>query len=309
MNIALSRRRSALLLSAAALLASGLVHAQSVAIAPGYTNLGVNQTLQYKATVTGLTNTSVTWKVSGVTGGNSTLGTITQAGLYKAPAVVPTASTLIEALASDNKTMGVVYVNVEPAGPSITSISPNPISTGNFTATLTGAGFVKGAIVNLNGANLTTTFVSATTLKVSAYQGSAGNGVFEVENPGTLFGAPFTVTFVASGPPPKQAISPTQATVKLGATQQFTSSGATGWTASAGMIGAAGLYTAPSTMPTSSTVTVTATGPGGSASATVTLQVLNPQTISPATILSGPRRDPAVHFRRRDCLDHTSPVR
>ncbi len=273
-----------LLLGAASLLASGLVHAQSVTISPGYTNVGVNQTLQYKATVTGLTNTSVTWKVSGVTGGNSTVGTITSAGLYKAPATVPTASTLVEALASDNKTLGVVYVNVEPAGPSITSISPNPIPTGNFSVTLTGTSFVKGAIVNLNGANLTTTFVSATTLKVSAYQGTATPGVFEVENPGTLWGAPFTAPFAASGPPPPQTISPTQATVKLGATQPFTSSGATGWTATAGMISASGLYTAPTTMPTSSSVTVTATGPGGSASAKVTLQVLNPQTIAPATI-------------------------
>ena len=56
---------------------SGALFAQSVTISPGYTNLGVNQTLQYTATVTGLTNTTVTWKVSGVTGGNSTLGTIT----------------------------------------------------------------------------------------------------------------------------------------------------------------------------------------------------------------------------------------
>ena len=47
----------------------------------------------------------------------------------------------MEALASDDKTMGVVYVNVEPAGPSITSISPNPIPTGNFTVTMTGTGF------------------------------------------------------------------------------------------------------------------------------------------------------------------------
>jgi hypothetical protein len=270
-----------------AALAPAALRAQSVSITPGYTNIGVNQTLQYKATVTGLTNTAVTWKVSGVTGGNSTVGTITQAGLYKAPGVAPTVSTLIEALASDNKTIGAQYVNVESAGPAINSISPNPIPTGNFSVTLTGTSFVKGAIVSFNGGNISPTFVSATTLKVSGWQETATPGVFEVQNPGTLWGAPLTVPFVASGPPPPQTISPTAATVKLGATQQFTSSGATGWTASAGTVSSAGLYTAPATMPSSSSVTVTATGPGGSASAKVTLQVLNPQSISPASITLG----------------------
>lgn len=272
------------ILVSAVLVAAGIAHAQTVTISPGYTNLGVRQNLQYTATVTGLTNTSVTWKVSGVTGGNATLGTITQQGLYTAPAAVPKASTLIEALASDNKTLGAVYVNVEPAGPSISSITPNPIPTGNFSVTITGAGFVKGAIVQFNGANLTTTFVNATTLKTSAWWGSATTGVFMVQNPGTLWGAPFSVPFVASGPPPPQTISPAQATVKLGATQQFSSSGATGWTATAGAISTSGLYTAPSVMPSSSSVTVTATGPGGAASATVTLQVLNPQTIAPTIV-------------------------
>ena len=258
--------------------------AQTVTITPGYTNLGVNQTLQYTAAVTVLTNKTVTWKVSGVTGGNSTLGTITQAGLYKAPATVPTASTLIEALASDGKTMGAVYVNVEPAGPPVTSISPNPIPTGNFTVTLTGTGFKSGAVVNFNGGNGNATFVNATTLKYTGWWGTATTGTFMVQNPGTLWGAPLTVPFVLSGPAPPQTISPTQASVVLGHTQQFTSSGATGWSATAGTVSASGLYTAPTTMPSSPTVTVTATGPGGHASATVTLTSATPQTISPSSV-------------------------
>ena len=106
-----------LVLSAVCLFSAGALQAQSIAISPGYTNVGVNQTVQYTATVTGLANTTVTWEVSGVVGGNSTLGTITTAGLYTAPATVPTASTLIEALGSDHKTLGLVYVNVASVGP------------------------------------------------------------------------------------------------------------------------------------------------------------------------------------------------
>ncbi len=46
-------------------------------------------TKQFTATVTNTSNTSVTWKVNGVTGGNSTFGTISTSGLYKAPINVP----------------------------------------------------------------------------------------------------------------------------------------------------------------------------------------------------------------------------
>ncbi|MDE3198122.1 MAG: hypothetical protein KGN84_17370, partial [Acidobacteriota bacterium] len=82
----LFKRNWLLLLSAAMPFAAIPLNAQSIAISPGYTNLGVNQTLQYTASVTGLANTDVTWKVCNVAGGNSTCGTITQTGIYTAPA-------------------------------------------------------------------------------------------------------------------------------------------------------------------------------------------------------------------------------
>src|SRR5580692_2887231 len=82
----LNPRSPALLLCAVSPFVTGALLAQSIAISPGYLNVGVNQTVQYTATVTGLTNTAVTWEVSGKKGGNSTLGTITQNGLYTAPA-------------------------------------------------------------------------------------------------------------------------------------------------------------------------------------------------------------------------------
>jgi uncharacterized protein (DUF1800 family) len=265
-------------------LAPGVLTAQSITIHPGYTTVGVNQTVQYTAAVIGLANKTVTWSVSGVKGGNSAYGTITTGGLYTAPATIPANGITISALGSDGKTSAIVYVAVEPAGPSISSISPNPIPVGSYTITVTGRGFKSGAIIRIPGVNLTTTFVNSTTLTTGGYQGAAGTVAFQVENPGTLWGPAFNATFVASGPTPPQTVSPTSATVKLGATQQFTSSGATSWTATAGSISTSGLFTAPASMPSSSSVTVTATGAGGSASAAVTLEVLNPQTISPPTV-------------------------
>ncbi len=273
-----------LFLYTAVLLAPIRLYSQSVSISPSYTTVGVNGTVQYSAKVTGLSNTAVTWSVVGVKGGNSTYGTISTGGLYKAPAKIPANGITITALASDNKTSATVYVAVEPPGPSITAVSPNPLPVGNFSVTITGSGFQKGAIVQSGGANLLTNFVNATTLTTSGYQGSAGTVTFMVQNPGSLWGPQFSVQAVKSGPPPAQTISPTTATVTLGTAKQFTSSGATSWTATAGTVSTSGLYTAPSTMPSSPTVTVTATGPGGSASATVTLQSQNPQTISPTAV-------------------------
>ncbi|MGD0629894.1 MAG: IPT/TIG domain-containing protein [Terracidiphilus sp.] len=251
--------------------------ATTVTVSPGYTNLGVDATLKYTATVKGLTDTTVKWEINGILGGNPKVGTITQAGLYKAPAAIPAVSILVEAIAAD-ETIGCEYVNIEPAGPTITAVSPKPLLTGNPKLTLTGSGFQKGATVSFNGGNMGTTYVNATTLTTAIYVSSPGTGTLRVSNPGTLWGPAFTVTFVHP-----QSIAPDAATVKLGHTRQFTSAGATSWKATAGTISSSGLYTAPATMPASNSVKVTATGPGGSASAVVTLVALEPQVISPAS--------------------------
>ena len=61
-----------MLVSAVSLLAPGALIAQSIAISPSYTTIGVNGAVPYTATVTGLTNTAVTWSVNSVKGGNAT---------------------------------------------------------------------------------------------------------------------------------------------------------------------------------------------------------------------------------------------
>jgi hypothetical protein len=60
-----------------------------VAVSPLSDSLHVSDTAQFTATVSGVSNTAVTWAVNGVPGGNSTMGTITSSGLYTAPAAVP----------------------------------------------------------------------------------------------------------------------------------------------------------------------------------------------------------------------------
>lgn len=57
----------------------------SFSISPGGILLLAGGTQQFSATIQGLSNIGVTWSVDGVAGGNSSVGTITNNGLYTAP--------------------------------------------------------------------------------------------------------------------------------------------------------------------------------------------------------------------------------
>jgi len=62
---------------------------------PTVTSVVVKQTVPFTATVTGTGNTTVSWEVAGVAGGNLTVGTIDASGHYTAPATVPNPSTVV----------------------------------------------------------------------------------------------------------------------------------------------------------------------------------------------------------------------
>ena len=112
-------------------------------------SLSVNSTLGFTASVTGTSNTGVTWTVNGITNGNSTYGTITGSGLsvtYKAPAAVPSPATFNVTATSaqdGSKSASVsVTITVAAVGVSITSPSnPASIKVGGtlpITASVTG---------------------------------------------------------------------------------------------------------------------------------------------------------------------------
>src|SRR5882724_5583056 len=60
-----------------------------IVISPTHASVKAGSTQFFFATVTGTTNTLVTWRVNGVTGGNTTFGTIDASGLYAAPRTIP----------------------------------------------------------------------------------------------------------------------------------------------------------------------------------------------------------------------------
>ena len=61
----------------------------TVTVSSSSSSVLLGNTQQFTATVTGTSNTAVTWSVNGVPGGNATAGTIASTGVYTAPKVLP----------------------------------------------------------------------------------------------------------------------------------------------------------------------------------------------------------------------------
>ena len=92
--------------------------AGAVTVSPASATLQAGSGQQtFTATVTNTSATTVTWQVDGVTGGNATVGTISTAGLYTAPATMPSPATVtVTAIATANTTVsGSAQVTITPA--------------------------------------------------------------------------------------------------------------------------------------------------------------------------------------------------
>ncbi|MGC2194574.1 MAG: DUF1800 domain-containing protein [Terriglobales bacterium] len=159
-----------------------------VRIAPAGAQLRPGESVQFKATITGTTNPAVVWKVNGAPGGTAYLGTISSTGLYTAPAVLPTVTTLtigapsVEDPQSNNAPS---YITLLSNLPVVTAALPTPIPVGNFTIAVSGSNFLNGAQVIFGGTMLTTTFISSTSLSASGTSSASGTVPLQVINPGT----------------------------------------------------------------------------------------------------------------------------
>ena len=118
----------------------------NITISPTSASVQTSLTQQFTATVTGSTNTAVTWQVNNVTGGNSTTGTVSTTGLYTAPATVPSpAAVTVKAIAQADTTKSASATVTVTAVPQVSvSISPTSATvqtnaTQQFTATVTGS--------------------------------------------------------------------------------------------------------------------------------------------------------------------------
>ena len=287
----------------APLLVLPIAAAAPVTISPTQASIRGGSTKQFHATLNGLKG-PVTWLVNGVAGGNAALGTITNAGVFTAPAVDPGGALTIRASAGTPAVFAdatVTWLNPEP---SITSLVPAEVNVGTFTINLNGKNFVAGSTVQLNGSPVATTFGSSTSLGFQTTMNTAASVTVTVSNPapGPSTSSGRTLKVV----PPVAVSMGSKASVRLGTTHKFSATvenalnkavvwsvnGTQGGSAATGTIAADGTYTAPAVMPAGGQVTVDAAAvalPSATAQATVTL--LNPtpvlQSVSPNPVTYG----------------------
>ena len=102
-----------------------------ISVAPTTATVPAGATQQFTATVENTADTSVTWKVNDVTGGNSTLGTITTSGLYTAPLSPPPSGTVTVTAAS-------VVNPVRTASATVTIVFSSATLQGQYAFGFTG---------------------------------------------------------------------------------------------------------------------------------------------------------------------------
>jgi FG-GAP-like repeat len=117
--------------------------AVTITIAPTSETLLVNATAQFTATVSNTTDNSVAWEVNNVSGGNSSIGTISADGLYTAPAVVPSSATVVVTAVSEADTTKTASALVTIQGTTLWTGGPMvnlPITNQCFTGDFNGDG-------------------------------------------------------------------------------------------------------------------------------------------------------------------------
>ncbi|RZL08588.1 MAG: T9SS type A sorting domain-containing protein, partial [Hymenobacter sp.] len=181
--------------------------------------------------------------------------------------------------------------------PTLASLSPSTVVAGSpaFTLTLSGTGFIAGSVVNLAGADLPTTYVSATQLTVAVPASAvavAGSYGVTVASPAPGGGTSGTLTLVVTTPAPSiTSFSPLSGPVGTAVTVVGTNfSGATAVTLNGAAVGS---FTVASATTISFVVPagaasgfIAVTTPGGTATSGAAFTVINPNPVPTITSLS-----------------------
>jgi len=155
---------------AAALLAifgaGGVMTAQTVTVT-GPSSVRLGGSAQYTAVAAGVSGATFNWAVNGAAGGAASTGFISSSGLFSPAATFSAGHTVTirASLASSSTTVASITVKV---------LNPLPVFSYGFLTPTTqpsvyvvdmqGTGFVSGSQLIIAGANVATTFVSATEL-------------------------------------------------------------------------------------------------------------------------------------------------
>ena len=171
----------------------------AVSVSPSQASVPMGTTQQFTPTVTGTSNTTVTWGISGsaCSGAGNPCGTVSASGLYTAPSIVPTSTVTVTATSqADSSKSGSATVTVTS---NITvSVVPTSITlvingTQQFTATVT------------NSQNTNVTWDVNGTVGGNATVGTVSNVGFYIAPSAVPSPATVTVTAKSQVDPSKKA--------------------------------------------------------------------------------------------------------
>jgi uncharacterized protein (DUF1800 family) len=279
--------RFTLLMALSAASASAGPPVVSVTVNPSAYTLVAGASKTFSASVANLSPKTVIWSVNGITGGNATVGKISDGGQYVAPALPPVPNVVkIRATSTASPTVsGEAAVTVNNPVPSLSAVTPNLVNIGTFTIQLVGKNFVPGSKVLIGDKPVATFFVSGTELKATATDTNPRDTDVGVANPdpgGTVSNKrSFRIV-----PPVTVSVTPDKVTLRLGVPRQFRASvgnsldrtvtwfvnGIKGGNALYGTIDETGLYTPPAILPPSP-ITTSTTSPVNTATTGPTVNI------------------------------------
>ena len=176
----------------------------TVSLSPQTAQVALLGQIQFSATLSG-SSAGISWSVNATEGGSSTLGTISNTGLYTAPNTLPSSNTVTvtAASATDPSQSASASVTIVNPPPALASISPNAAPLGSLNARLTvnGTGFTSQSVVVMGGTALATVYWNSTGLTATvptAQLASAGSLPVLVTTPGPGGGTSSAVTFTVT---------------------------------------------------------------------------------------------------------------
>lgn len=186
--------------------------------------------MQFSATVANATNSAVTWSVDGLAGGSVANGTISSAGTYAAPQILPASSETIAATSVNDPTKSAsasitvlsdVAVSVSPASATIQAAG-----TQQFSATVSSAGrpstLVTWFVNGIAGGNASVGTISANGLYTAPpAPPSALNVIVTAQSVADTSKSAAALASVPLPPSVSVTVSPSLATIGLGNTQLF----------------------------------------------------------------------------------------
>lgn len=247
----------------------------TVSVSPTAPNVIAGGTQQFSATVTGTTNTAVTWAATGA-------GTISSSGLYTAPASLSTpASATVKATSqADTTKSSSATITIPAVSATVSPGAPSVIlgATQQFTATVSNATDMSvtwssagaGGITNSGFYAAPDSLATPDSVTITATPNA---------DPSKAASTTLTIPAVSVALSPGTATLNSGTSLKFGATVTNATNTDVTWNLTGnGTLDNTGLYTAPSTIANPDSATVTATAKADtskSAAVTVSLQPIS----------------------------------